>query len=91
MLVSLIAKDKDGALDVRKTNRDAHLSYIKSSGVVQQAGPILNDAGEMAGSVIILDVQNMADAENWAALDPYALAGLFESVELLRWNRVIGG
>ena len=28
MLVSLIAKDKDGALDVRKANRDAHLAYI---------------------------------------------------------------
>ena len=91
MLVSLIAKDKAGALDVRKANRDAHLAYIKLTGVVQQAGPILNAAGEMTGSVIILDVQSMANAEDWAASDPYALAGLFESVQLLHWNRVIGG
>lgn len=91
MLVILIAKDKDGALDVRKANRDAHLAYIKSTGVVQQAGPILSDAGEMIGSVVILEVQSMADAKDWAASDPYALAGLFESVELLHWNRVIGG
>ena len=91
MLVSLIAKDKDGALDVRKANRDAHFAYIKSTGVVQQAGPILSDAGEMIGSVVILEVQSMADTKDWAASDPYALAGLFESVELLHWNRVIGG
>ena len=90
MLVALIARDKVGALPVRMENRPAHVEYLKSGTVVQQAGPLLNDAGEMCGSLIILDVADMAEAEAWAAGDPYGQAGLFQSVELIPWNRVIG-
>jgi len=90
MLVSLIAKDKQGALEVRKANRDAHVAYLKASDCVVQAGPFLDDAGDMMGSLIILDVGTMSDAEDWAQNDPYAKAGLFASVELIHWNKVIG-
>ena len=91
MLVALIAKDKPGALSIRQENRPAHVAYLKSSSIVQQAGPLLDDAGEMAGSLVILDVPDMAAAEQWVQDDPYGHAGLFESVELIVWNRVIGG
>lgn len=91
MLVALIARDKKGALPVRQENRPAHVEYLKSGTVVQQAGPLLDDAGEMCGSLIILEVPDMAAAEDWVAGDPYGKAGLFESVELIPWNRVIGG
>ena len=90
MFIALIAHDKPGALPIRMENRPAHVDYLKSSGVVQQAGPILNSDGDMCGSLIILDVADIAEAEEWAAGDPYGKAGLFESVELLPWNRVIG-
>lgn len=90
MLVALIARDKPGALEVRKANRSAHLEYLESTGVVQQAGPLLDTSGQMAGSLIVLDVESMADAEAWAASDPYAKAGLFQGTELIHWHRVIG-
>jgi uncharacterized protein YciI len=90
MLVALIARDKPGALAVRQENRPAHIEYLKSGTAVQQAGPLLDDAGEMCGSLIVLDVADMAEAEAWAAGDPYGKAGLFASVDLIRWNRVIG-
>lgn len=90
MLIALIAHDKKGALAVRMENRPAHVEYLKSGPAVQQAGPLLDDAGEMCGSLIILDVENMAAAEAWAANDPYKKAGLFETVDLIPWNRVIG-
>ena len=89
MLVALFAKDRAGALQVRKDNREAHLGYIKDTGVVAQAGPLIVD-GDMAGSLVILDVEDMAAAEAWAANDPYAKAGLFASVELVEWKKVIG-
>lgn len=89
MLVALIAKDKAGALDIRKANRDDHLAYIKSTGVVAQAGPLLID-GDMAGSLIVLDVESIEAANTWAANDPYANAGLFQSVELIEWKKVVG-
>ncbi len=90
MLIALMAKDKSGALQTRKDNRDAHLAYIAETGVVAQAGPLLDSDGQMAGSLVILDVEDMQAAESWAAKDPYALAGLSESVTLTRWNKVIG-
>jgi len=89
MLIALIARDTPGALQTRLDNRDAHLAYIRETGVVAQAGPLLDEAGGMIGSLLILDVADMQAARDWAAKDPYALAGLFESVELIPWKRVI--
>ncbi|MGI1662209.1 YciI family protein [Palleronia sp. KMU-117] len=90
MLYALIALDKPGALPIRQENRAAHLAYIDATGCVAQAGPFLNDAGEMVGSLIILDLPDMAAAEAWAAGDPYGKAGLFDSVTIRPWKRVIG-
>jgi hypothetical protein len=89
MLIALIARDKDGALQTRLDNRAAHLAYIEDTGVVAQAGPLL-DGDNMIGSLIILDVADMAAAQGWADNDPYAKAGLFQSVDLIVWKKVIG-
>jgi uncharacterized protein YciI len=90
MRFALIAKDKPGALDVRKANREAHVAYLKSTDAVEMAGPFLDDAGDMCGSLIILELPDMAAAEAWAAQDPYKAADLFQSVEIIAWNKVIG-
>lgn len=89
MFFAVITKDKSGALEVRMANRDAHLAYINETDVVMQAGPFLDDAGQMCGSLLILDVPTLADAQAWAAGDPYAKAGLFESVQIQAWKRVV--
>jgi uncharacterized protein YciI len=57
---------------------------------VQQAGPFLDKDGEMCGSLIILDLPDIAAAQAWATNDPYAKAGLFREVTLMPWNKVIG-
>ncbi|MGI9367317.1 MAG: YciI family protein [Ruegeria sp.] len=89
MLIALIARDKDGALRTRMDIRSAHLAYIEETGVVTQAGPLM-DGDQMIGSLIILDVDDLAAAQSWADGDPYAKAGLFQSVELIPWKKVIG-
>lgn len=90
MQFALIATDKSGALQIRLDNRDAHLAYVKETGVVDVAGPFLDGDGTMCGSLLILSLDTMSEAENWAANDPYAKAGLFESVTLRPWKKVIG-
>jgi len=90
MLIALIAHDKPGYLQVRKDNRADHLAYVSETGVVSQAGPLLDENGEMAGSLVILDVTDMAAAQDWADNDPYAKAGLFAKVDLVKWKKVIG-
>ncbi len=90
MRFALMTKDKPGALQTRMDNREAHLAYIADTGVVEMAGPMLDDDGQMCGSLIVLEVDDMAAAQDWADNDPYAKAGLFESVTLQAWKKVIG-
>ena len=90
MRVALICIDKPGHLYVRQENRPAHLEHINTSGVVEMAGPFLSETGEMVGSLVILNVEDLAAAQAWAANDPYAKAGLFQSVDIREWKKVIG-
>ena len=90
MRIALITRARPGALPIRQANRDAHLAYIAETGVVEMAGPFLDGEGQMCGSLIILEVPDMAAAEVWAANDPYAKADLFESVSLQEWKKVVG-
>ena len=82
MLFAVICTDKPDHLEVRKANRDAHVAYLKSSGVVAQAGPFLDTNGEMYGSLVIVDVADQAAAQAWAAGDPYKHADLFSDVRI---------
>jgi uncharacterized protein YciI len=90
MTYALICTDKPGALQTRIDNREAHLAYLKDTGVVVEAGPFLGGDGQMSGTLLILDVATRAEAEGWAANDPYAKAGLFSDVRIEAWKKVIG-
>lgn len=89
MRVALICIDKPGSLEVRLANRAAHLDYLKTTGVVEMAGPFL-EGEAMVGSLLVLEVESLQAAQDWAANDPYAKAGLFSSVDIRAWKKVIG-
>lgn len=90
MRVVLLCTDKPGALQVRLDTRAAHVAYLNETGIVDLAGPFLDEAGAMTGSMIVLNVDDMQQARDWAAGDPYAKAGLFASVTLTEWKRAVG-
>ena len=90
MRIALFTHDKPNHLHIRKENREAHLAYIKKTGVVEMAGPFLDADEKMCGSLIVLDVNDMAAAKVWAENDPYYKAGLFETSTLKIWKKVIG-
>ncbi len=90
MRYALICLDKPNALQTRVENRAAHLEHIQTTGVVEQAGPFIDAAGQMCGSLIILYVDSRAEAEAWVAADPYGKARLFSSVMIQEWKRVVG-
>lgn len=89
MRVALICIDKPNMLQTRVDNRTAHLAHIEASGIVEMAGPFLEN-GAMVGSLIVLNVNDMGQAQAWAAADPYAKAGLFASVDMREWKKVVG-
>ncbi|MCT2539592.1 YciI family protein [Sedimentimonas flavescens] len=89
MLYAVICRDKPGHLQTRLDTRAAHLAYIEATGIVKMAGPFL-EGGQMSGSLVILETDSLEAAQAWAAGDPYAAAGLFESVSVTEWKKVIG-
>jgi len=89
MRFAVICRDKPNHVDVRQANRAAHLAYIEATGIVEMAGPFLQD-GAMCGSLIVLQADSLAAAEGWAKGDPYGQAGLFDSVSVTEWKKVIG-
>ncbi|RDC74776.1 YciI family protein [Rhodovulum sp. 12E13] len=90
MKVVLICRDKPGAHDIRAANRDAHLAYAAETGAVWMGGPFLDEAGNMTGSLIILEIESLEAAKAWSAADPYVRAGLFESVTIDAWKKTVG-
>ncbi|WP_346909266.1 YciI-like protein [uncultured Roseibium sp.] len=87
MLYALICTDKPQSLQVRLDNRPAHIDFLKDMGDgLKAAGPFLDDDGNMTGSLVIIEAANRDEALAISQEDPYAKAGLFESVEIRPWN-----
>jgi len=81
MLFTIICTDKPDALALRQATRDRHLAYLTD--VVAQvvhAGPMMSPDGVPCGSLLIVEAPDREAAATFAAADPYAQAGLFESV-----------
>jgi hypothetical protein len=90
-LFALVCHDKPGALQTRLGARDAHLAYVRERlDEVKLAGPLMNDAGDMAGSLFILDMPDLEAAKAFNAADPYTQAGLWGSVDLKPFKATIG-
>ena len=88
MLFALLCKDKPGHLQTRLDNRPAHVDYLNglnAEGRLAFAGPFLDADGKPEGSMVVVEAPDRAAAEAVAAADPYAKAGLFESVEIRPW------
>jgi len=93
-LFVITAVDKPGALALRLERRPAHLAYLADhAGTVKIAGPFLTAAegGDPFGSLLIVEAADLAAAEAFAAGDPFAVAGLFESSKVEPWRVTVGG
>jgi uncharacterized protein YciI len=89
MLFAVMNIDKPDSLGLRAATRETHLGYLDS--IVAQmllAGPVLNAEGQSIGSLLVIEAENQAAAEALAAADPYAKAGLFESITIRPYRLV---
>jgi hypothetical protein len=91
-LFVLTCIDKPNALDLRMATREAHFSWARRhpAGTIRLGGPFLDEKGDMAGSLIIIEAADMAAAEAFSLADPYRKAGLFERVEIRPWKATFG-
>jgi uncharacterized protein YciI len=83
--------DHKDALDRRMGARPAHLEYVAANrATVKLAGPLLDDAGGMAGSLFIIEAETRAEVEAFNAADPYVLANVFERVDIRAFKVAVG-
>ena len=66
MLYCLVCLDKENAIETRMANREDHLKYVVETDVVKYAGPFLSENEDMIGSLIVIDVEDRAEAEKWS-------------------------
>jgi uncharacterized protein YciI len=89
MFFAITNIDKPDSAALRAATRDIHLGYLDSIvAQIRLAGPLLNAEGQSVGSLLIVEAENQAAAEAFAAADPYAKAGLFESVTVMPYRLV---
>ena len=88
-LFAVICRDHAGKLQTRLDTREKHLAFLKAQPGLTMAGP-RNDEGEMRGSLLVVEAEDLTRVKDWAATDPYKAADLFASVEVIEWKKVIG-
>jgi uncharacterized protein YciI len=90
-LFVLTCIDRKNGLERRMAARPAHLAYVAAnSGKVKIAGPLLDDEGQMAGSLFIIEADDKAEVAAFSAADPYVLNDVFETVEIRAFKVTVG-
>jgi uncharacterized protein YciI len=89
----IIARDKPGSVGRRTELRPAHLEYLTGhTARLLAAGAMLGEDGATpCGSLILFDTEDRAEAEAFAAGDPFSAGGLFAEVEIRPWRKVFFG
>ena len=98
MLYAIVGQDVPDSLDRRLAARPAHLERLHA---LQQAGRLLlagpfpvidsNDPGPagFSGSLIVAEFESLAAARTWADADPYVAAGVYASVSVKPFKKVL--
>ena len=84
------AYDGKGMLEKRMEVRTRHLEGMaRLVAHVICAGGLLDDAGKMKGSVLIMDFADRAELDAYLAGEPYVQEHVWERIEVERMNVVI--
>jgi uncharacterized protein YciI len=98
MLYAIISEDVENSLEKRMGARPAHverLNQLKDEGRLILAGPHpaidTNEPGEagFSGSLIVAEFDDLAAAQSWADADPYVVAGVYQSVIVKTFKKVL--
>ncbi|WP_297900220.1 YciI family protein [Metallibacterium sp.] len=98
MWYAITATDHPDSLAARKAARPAHLARLQAlheQGRMLLAGPFpaidAEDPGPagFSGSLIVAEFVDLAAARTWAEADPYRAAGVYRSVEVKPFRKVL--
>ena len=98
MLYAIISQDVENSLERRIGARPEHinrLNTLKDEGRLILAGPHPavdnNEPGEVGftGSLVVAEFEDLKDAREWADDDPYVAAGVYSSVVVKTFKKVL--
>ena len=98
MWYSIVSQDVKDSLTKRTAVRPEHLARLlelKDAGRLLVAGPqpaidnLEPGAAGFTGSLIIAEFDSLVDAQSWAEADPYVLEGVYESVSVKPFKKVL--
>lgn len=98
MLYAIIGRDGPDALAIRRRVRSEHLARARAlleQGRIVIAGPFpaidSSDPGPagFAGSLIVAEFDSLDEARAWVEADPYVTEGVFESIEVRPFLKVL--
>ena len=95
---AIISEDVTNSLPLRQAARPAHLARLQA---LQEAGRLLiagpfpaidsMDPGSagFTGSLVVAEFASLNDAQDWADADPYVDAGVYASVTVKPYKKVL--
>ena len=98
MWYAIVGTDVPDSLEKRGAARPAHLArlqQLQAEGRMLLAGPFpaidAEDPGSagFTGSLIVAEFASLADAQAWADADPYVAAGVYASVSIKPFRKVL--
>ncbi len=98
MLYAIISQDVADSLPKRQSVRPAHierLEQLKQTGQLVLAGPhpaidaLDSGSAGFTGSLIVAEFASLEIAQQWADEDPYIAAGVYESVIVKPFKKVL--
>lgn len=98
MLYMIRGTDVPDSLGKRKTARPAHLQrleQLRNDGRLVLCGPLpavdAEDPGPAGytGSLIVAEFNSLDEARSWAQADPYVAAGVYASVDIQPFRKVL--
>jgi len=97
MWYAIISEDIPDSLEKRLSVRPAHLERLK---LLSEAGRLLlagphpaidsEDPGQagFTGSLVVAEFASLEEAQQWADLDPYVAAGVYQNVVVKPFKKV---
>lgn len=98
MWYAITGTDAPDSLEKRIQARPEHLERLhalKNTGRLLLAGPFPNidnedpGAAGFSGSLIVAEFSSLAEAQQWANADPYMAAGVYASVTVKPFKKVL--
>ena len=84
------AYDGEGMLDKRMEVRPRHLEGMKALGKqIICAGGLLDEAGNMKGSALVMEFHDRAALDEYLKNEPYVVEGVWQKIETETMNVVL--